>query len=720
MIALSNLRTGSRLVGSFLLVSILVITVSVVGYTGMGTLSTGLTAMYDEQLVPVSDMIGIQVDLYTIRGDVYKFMLAPEGREAVRATIADREALVDARLGRLRTTALDAEEAALLQQFDTAWQAYRVAVEDILADVVTDGDEAISAALSADHPAVIARQALDSAVNQLVSLNLAHAEAAHLGGEATFSGASRTMVIVGGLSVALAIGLGVVISRSITVPLAILVAMANSLAVGDLLRRQSESVKASLQRRRDEVGDIGRAFEGAVAYLQEAGAAATAVAGGDLEATLPVRGQHDELGLAISGMIESLRAICGRVQGGSMRAAEAAGRASEASTQAGIATGQVAATTEQVAEGATQTSTSVNDAGRALDDLVQAIEGIARGAQDAAGAVGVLSDTAGEVETDAGAVKRGAATARAEAEGGRAAAIEGTSAVRATLAGMEEIQRVVLEATVKVQEMGQRSREVSRIVATIDDIAAQTNLLALNAQIEAARAGDQGRGFAVVADEVRKLAERSARATKEIDELVRTVQDGAQGAVDAIGRGGTEVTRGVDLARQAGEVISGLEQTTARIEAQARGVEDAGTRLTEVSRRMLGEVERVSSVVEEVSASTEEMAASSNQVREALGSVASIAQEVSASAEEVAAATEEVAAQAQEVQALASEVSEQCTGVTEAVAFFRLGAAQSVVAPAAPLPRTIHPATASVPRAVAVVHGDGGNGNGSGNRNGHG
>ena len=86
----------------------------------------------------------------------------------------------------------------------------------------------------------------------------------------------------------------------------------------------------------------------------------------------------------------------------------------------------------------------------------------------------------------------------------------------------------------EVEGLALQAGEIGKIVQLIHEIADQTNLLALNAAIEAARAGESGRGFAVVADEVRKLAERTSKATADIEGLVSGITQNSSAAKDAM------------------------------------------------------------------------------------------------------------------------------------------------------------------------------------------
>ena len=122
---------------------------------------------------------------------------------------------------------------------------------------------------------------------------------------------------------------------------------------------------------------------------------------------------------------------------------------------------------------------------------------------------------------------------------------EGGAIVEESLAKMRAIAESVSATAQKVEDLGKSSDHIGRIIGVIDDIADQTNLLALNAAIEAARAGEQGRGFAVVADEVRKLAERTTSATKEVANMVQSIQGETKNAVAAMHDGTHQVQEGL-------------------------------------------------------------------------------------------------------------------------------------------------------------------------------
>lgn len=169
---------------------------------------------------------------------------------------------------------------------------------------------------------------------------------------------------------------------------------------------------------------------------------------------------------------------------------------------------------------------------------------------------------------------------------------EGMDKVRATVARIKEQAIYTKEDADKVLRLAEQTQRISSIVSTIDDIAAQTNLLALNAAIEAARAGEAGRGFAVVADEVRALASRTSKSTKEISEMVATVQVDSQAATESMNNSVEQMEMMADSASELEATLNTIVDSVTNVNSQIVQIADAANQQTaatsEISSNMQG------------------------------------------------------------------------------------------------------------------------------------
>ncbi|MDX9856560.1 MAG: methyl-accepting chemotaxis protein [candidate division Zixibacteria bacterium] len=163
-------------------------------------------------------------------------------------------------------------------------------------------------------------------------------------------------------------------------------------------------------------------------------------------------------------------------------------------------------------------------------------------------------------------------------------------------------------------ELASSTDEIGRIGGVIDDIADHANLLALNAAIEAARAGEQGRGFAVVAGEVRRLAESTSKATGEIGQMIRGIQQQTEEAVNSAEAGVQEIDKGRTLADRAGSALNEIVTVSQQVEEIIQQIAAASAQQTEAAEQMSQSVQLIASTTKQAAEDATQSAAAAEEL----------------------------------------------------------------------------------------------------------
>ncbi|MBI3651547.1 MAG: PAS domain S-box protein [Acidobacteria bacterium] len=241
-------------------------------------------------------------------------------------------------------------------------------------------------------------------------------------------------------------------------------------------------------------------------------------------------------------------------------------------------------------------------------EILAAAEQMAVGSQRQADEI---TNTSSAVEEMAASMTQVSRNAEASADSSKRTlylAERGDENVRFTVEAMERIHAAVQQTSEKMRLLGKRSSEISEIIDLIEDIAVQTNLLSLNAAIEAAHAGQAGVGFSVVADEIRKLAERSGRATKDVANLIKGVQQETTEALSAMENGMREVTYGKDVAEQARDSLKDISSAISKSSDLIEEISTAADEQARVTMNLASAMQTISSITIETSAGAHETA----------------------------------------------------------------------------------------------------------------
>jgi methyl-accepting chemotaxis protein len=434
---------------------------------------------------------------------------------------------------------------------------------------------------------------------------------------------SYAAILIGSILALLMIGYTAVrTARSITEPLQHLITVAREIGdSGDL----DQNIDI---HRNDEIGALATTFNNMVAYLKEMASVSMAVAEGDLTVEVAPRSKRDTLGNAFIRMAHGLQEIVRSTRDGA--------------SQVSAGSNQVAGAADESAKVSVQASSAIEEVTSTMHEMSINVQNVVKNTQVQASSV---AETSASIDQMVTSIQRVADTAKVLldiANRSREEVVTGIATMEKTTDGLNRTNRAIQSSAEIINILGHRADDIGKIIEVIDDLAEQTNLLALNAAIEAARAGEHGLGFAVVADEVRKLAEKSTQSTKEIADLIQSIQREARQAVENMERSTRIVEEGLSLGNDLGTALHKISDVVTEVYKFSQEIGAATNEQSVGSSQIAKATNRLTEITQEINSAVEEQASGAQAVVRAMDKMRELVQQSASSSTELSAAAEQM------------------------------------------------------------------------------
>lgn len=550
---MKDLKVSKKLTISYAIILTLLIMSCVVSIVDFIRLGGQIETFYDGPFTVNDSASVINSNFERMQKSVYR-SISNTDSEIVKEAITDARncaAIIQEELPVVKAHFLGDQQ--IIDRLDAALAKLAPMREHVL--TLASENQKAEAADYMEHNNILAIQEAQAELNSLI-------ESGNKKGETLVSGlrekqamAVFTVIILGGISVAVSVVFGIYITRGITQPVTELEQAARAMARGEF-----SAVRVAYDSR-DELGSLAGDIRSMVKTLTDVLQNETYILNEMAEGNFSVHREKDEYYI---GEFEQLMRSMKKINRG----------LSELLLQISRSADHVAAGSEQVSSGS---------------------QNLAQGTTEQAASVEELTGMMSEISDQAYRNSRDAQEASEKAQMVKENATESSRSMQEMVKAMAEISG--------------KSDEIRKIVKTIEDFSFQTNILALNAAVEAARAGDRGKGFSVVANEVRSLANQSSAASKSTAALI-------QSSIQAV-ENGRKIANETDNALA--EVVSGIDNVSELLfhitDASSKQF-DANRQVTENINLISEVVQTNSATAEECAAASEELASQAQLLKE--------------------------------------------------------------------------------------------------------
>jgi methyl-accepting chemotaxis protein len=684
---INNVPIGTRLFAGFIIVTLLMGSIGVIGFIGMNSIGSGLDKVYAEGTVPLLEVSGIETSLNSIRALVFRTVAIPGERAQDKKRITDEIATVDTLIARLKTESLKSEEAANLTLFEKQWNDYKVAATGVVSLLDAGNEKEASVSLANGGAHANARRATADTFNNLKRGILANAESIAASGKEEKNRTVPVMLVLGIGAVIIALAFAVILTRSIVRPLKQVMSSFERMSRGEISGRLNLS-------RRDELGDMADMFDRFCNYLEhDVVGTMHRIAAGDLSASIGSRGAGDQITPSLTATLSALNEVISELS-----------RLSEQATAGDLSVrgdpGNLSGSYQEIVlgfngtlealirplEGAIELAKEYADCNftarfpgtirtegdfRVFRDALDAIgsevssalivverqmtelsdhsQKAILGIDDVKKGAGIIADNATQTQQNAERSEEGisqvlramedltstvasvSSNVETVAQAGVQAdhlAKRGILSAATAEEGMTSIRSSSTEVDQIITEIQSRMHDITKIIGIITDISEQTNLLALNAAIEAARAGDAGLGFAVVAGEVKALANQTGESAQKIAVMIDGLSKQTNQAVTAMDRAGESVDQGSVALQETIQAFNELTDAVGAISTNMASVAGASEEQAASFEEITASVNEMSGLVKETAKDAITSSSTAEEALAVVGQITSIIDEI--------------------------------------------------------------------------------------------